>query len=706
MPASTAQENAELRLKLREAYARIAELERHLHDEETGVHASRNFPKIPFTWEVSHNQLQQSKNRYRKYFNYATDAMFVITPDTIHKRFGVFADVNKEAIRRLGFTLKEFLSLTPFDIHPPETAKILENLFQQLYLGKNATFESVHKAKDGRLIPAEINIILLNIDGQELILAGARDITERKNAEQALKKSEVLYKLLADNVHDVIWTTDKSLKPNFISPSITNLSGYSPSEALPLLYRYIILESPLFEDFQKTPYKTNAAPVHWEIELAKKNDVRLWVESIASPIWDAGGVFSGIIGVTRDITSRKAIMRELETANDLANRANLAKSEFLANMSHEIRTPMNGVLGTLQLLNMTDLSGEQRGYVSTAITSGNSLLTIINDILDFSKIEAGKITITPEHFAPRELFHSLLVSFQNITLERQLTFSLDISPTVPKLLIADHIRLRQILFNLVGNAVKFTESGEISIALSVRGRVAPNNIRLECTITDTGIGIPGSVGDTLFQPFSQVEGTYRKKYKGTGLGLSIVKQLVTLMGGTVHLTSREGRGTCVSFNIVVETSDENNETPACDPSRPAILPAGLLKLHILLAEDEIINQQILRSLLQKLGHRVTIVPNGRLALEELLAASYDLVLMDVQMPEIDGIEATRIIRRSPDFSTLADIPIIALTAFAMTGDKEKCLNAGMNAYLSKPIDLKVLEEMFYRFGKYRSQNSQ
>lgn len=226
MPSNIAQENAELLHKLHEAYTRITKLECQLHDKNIADGSPRKTPELVSTSEFSPKQLQQSKNRYRKYFNYATDAMFVITPDMMHRRFGLFADVNKEAIRRLGFTLDEFLTLTPFDIHPPETGQFLENIFEQLYVEESTTFESVHKTKDGRLIPVETNIILLHIEGEELILAGARDITERKHAEQAIKESESLYKLLADNVHDVIWTTDKSLKPQFISPSITNLSGY------------------------------------------------------------------------------------------------------------------------------------------------------------------------------------------------------------------------------------------------------------------------------------------------------------------------------------------------------------------------------------------------------------------------------------------------------------------------------------------------
>ena len=651
----------------------------------------------------TNNELPNQESRYRRYFHYATDALFVINPDCNGHDFGAFVDVNNEAIQRMGYSFNEFRMLSFKDIHVSGDRFNLRGRYQQLLQQKYVSFETIHIAKDGRHIPVELNIQLLDIDGDKQILAGARDITGRKEAEQALIQSENLYKLLADNVHDVIWTTDTSLTPKFISPSIANLSGYSPGEALPLLYRAIILESPLCEHFERKAHKATVSPVHWENVLSKKTGERLWIDSIATPIWDTGGKFKGIIGVTRDISKRKRMILELEEAKEQATKANRAKSEFLANMSHEIRTPMNGVLGALQLLQMTDLTAEQLQYVETAILSGNSLLTIINDILDFSKIEAGKITINPERFNPRQLLQSLVTTFQNISAEKHLTYVLEIDPKIPDLLVADYTRLRQIFFNLIGNSVKFTESGEIKISVSINEWENSRTVQLLCTITDTGIGIPEGLEESLFQPFCQVEGGYRKKYKGTGLGLTIVKQLVNLLGGTVSISRGNNSGTRVTFNLIAEIPDSDSSATPLPPSFAPHLPADNGPLRILLAEDEMINQQIIFSLLKKLGHKITMVNNGKLALEALQTNQYDLVLMDVQMPEVDGLEATTTIRHSPQYAKVANIPIIALTAFAVTGDKDKCIAAGMNAYLSKPVDMHLLADILLQFGRWPDQ---
>lgn len=701
MPSIRKHKTPPLREQLSRALQRIAELEEALQQATSPQPAT---PQIrsdsPEALHQSATLLRKSKNRYRKYFNYATDAMFVILPDRENMTFGAFADVNKEAIRRLGYSREEFFTMTPRDINHPAYASAMNDRAKRLYEKGSDTVESVHITKDGRQIPVEINALMLNVDGEELILTVARDISERQKAELDLRESERLYRLLADNVHDVIWTTDTALKPMFISPSMINLSGHTTSEALPVLYRSIILESPLFENFQRTPSKQEKGrnqPIHWEMEFTKKDGTIIWIESIASPLWSTLGIFTGIIGVTRDITSRKMIMLELEAAQEQANRANRAKSEFLANMSHEIRTPMNGILGTMQLLGMTALSDEQRQYVDTALKSGRSLLTIINDILDFSKIEAGKIEIRNEIFAPREVINSLIASFQTMIKTPEIALVSRIDDEVPDLIVADQIRFRQILTNLVGNAVKFTNNGEIAINVRMKDQPKGNKTTLQCTVTDTGIGLPQHSDKELFEPFSQFESSFRRKYKGTGLGLSIVRQLVKLMGGTITISNRSQRGTQVVFEIEAGFAPPL-APPASKPIPPCKHAKNVTQQHILLVEDDLINQQILRSVLEKLGHSVTIAHNGRQALQTLLTKEYDCVLMDIQMPEMDGFEATRRIRSQQEYSKIAQIPIIALTAFAMTGDKEQCLQAGMNHYLSKPVDIHALEEILQQHG--------
>jgi CheY-like chemotaxis protein len=360
---------------------------------------------------------------------------------------------------------------------------------------------------------------------------------------------------------------------------------------------------------------------------------------------------------------------------------------------------MNGVMGMLQLMTMTTLDDEQFEYVETAMASGESLLTIINDILDYSKIEAGKLQMTPEEFQIRELVKPLITSFRTAINHEKVKLLCSISPEVPAILVADHVRIRQILYNLVGNAVKFTEKGEIHIGIRILESIGDARVKIECTIADTGIGVPEDIGNKLFEPFTQIESSKQKKIKGTGLGLSIVKQLVRQMEGTVHLCRNKTHGTTVTFTLVVGIGKTQSEPERSSISTP-ILTSPNRRLSTLVVEDEQINQQILQAILTKLGHRSTIASDGYLALELLKTHRFDIVLMDVQMPELDGIEATRIIRTSENYSHVQNIPIIALTAYAMAGDKDKCLEAGMDSYLAKPVDIKALEKQLKTLTAY------
>ena len=680
---------AELELKLQQAQERIAELEK-IVTQKTG--SVLNTTKDLSLCGQQKDELEQSRNKYRKLFNYANDAMFVISLDRYSPNYGYFSDVNNVACKRLGYTREELLHLTPFDISDDDGFQYNRELVARLSEDGNATFETIYVKKDGTRLPVEISALRLTIEGKELYMAIARDITERKQAEEALRKSENLYRLLANNVHDVIWTTDATLQPQYVSPSFTNLTGLAQQDTLKAIYRDIILTSPFMDIHSQLLVLTEDRPLHWESEIHTDGGETLWVESIGSPLPDSSNQFSGIIGVTRDITSRKKIMIELEAAKEQAFAANKAKSEFLANMSHEVRTPMNGVLGMLQLLQMTELNDEQLEYVDTAMESGKSLLAIINDILDYSKIEAGKLPMTPEEFNIREIIKTLISSFKTAVAPHNVSLTYFVDPDVPEVLIADHIRIRQIFYNLVGNAVKFTELGLIKVAIIAAVILNSNQIMLECSIADTGIGVPDNIGDKLFEPFTQIESPRQKKIKGTGLGLSIVKQLVQQMNGTVTLNQNRAKGTTVTFTLVVEKGPINaNKDTRAIPT--PILTSPHRRLSTLIVEDEHINQQILQAILTKLGHRPTVAENGYMALDLLDSQHFDIVLMDVQMPELDGLETTRIIRNSQDFLKIRNIPIIALTAYAMAGDKDKCLDAGMDGYLAKPVDIKELEKL-------------
>jgi PAS domain S-box-containing protein len=679
---------AKLQSELQQAQERIAELE--------SLVAHRTDSELTCVHDLSlcgsqREALEQSRNKYRKLFNYANDAMFVISLDQNSPNYGYFSDVNNVACKQLGYSREELLNKTPFDICHDKDSENNSQLEVRLNKDGNATFQTTYLTKDGTKLPVEVSALRLTIDGKDLYMAIARDIAERKNAEEALRKSEQLYRLLANNVHDVIWTTDDELIPQHVSPSFSHLTGFSQEEAISIIHQKILLSSPFNHDHFQSIIQSRDKSLHWESEIRTASGEMIWVESIVSPLPESSNHFNGIIGVTRDISSRKKIMLELEAAKEQAFAANKAKSEFLANMSHEVRTPMNGVLGMLQLMTMTSLDDEQFEYVETAMASGESLLTIINDILDYSKIEAGKLQMTPEEFQIRELIKPLLLSFKTAINHHKVNLSCSIAPDVPTVLVADHVRIRQIFYNLVGNAVKFTEQGDIHINIKTLEEIGNNQVRLECAISDTGIGVPEDIGDALFEPFTQIESQRQKKIKGTGLGLSIVKQLVTRMKGTVQLSRNDAQGTTVTFSLVVGVG-KLRSTPERSHILTPILTSPHRRLSTLIVEDEQINQQILQAILTKLGHRSTIASDGYTALELLKNQQFDIILMDVQMPELDGIETTRIIKSSKKFQHVQDIPIIALTAYAMAGDKDKCLEAGMDSYLSKPVDIKALEK--------------
>jgi len=525
----TTEEITLLKAELHQAQNRLAELEQFV---VLLSGAPENSILDKSKYGLKNTALEQSRNKYRKLVNYANDAMFVITLDTKNASYGCFSDVNNVACKQFGYSREELLQMTPFDLSDDDDFGYITEMFAHLKKKGNATCETTYRRKDGTRFPVELSALRLTISGENLFTFIARDITERKKVETALKKSEHLYRLLADNVHDVIWTADSNFKPHFISPSFTHLTGFPQSIASDMIYRDIILSSPFINNSNSFPLLKDKS-LHWETLITSASNETIWVESVASRLTENSDHFTGIIGVTRDITTRKQMITELETAKEKAFAASRAKSEFLANMSHEVRTPMNGVIGTLQLLQMTPLNDEQKEYIETASISGESLLTIINDILDYAKIESGKVQITPEPFEITSLMDHLVASFKNSLDPVKVQLSYVIAPDVPLFLIADRARLRQILFNLTGNALKFTDSGKVTISIKIVATYNTENIRIRWSVSDTGIGIPENVDDKLFEPFSRIEETNSRKRKGTGLGLSIVKQLVAQMGGSV-----------------------------------------------------------------------------------------------------------------------------------------------------------------------------
>ncbi len=425
---------------------------------------------------------------------------------------------------------------------------------------------------------------------------------------------------------------------------------------------------------------------------------RIFHQTVA-PILGEGRL-EGILGINIDITEERRREEELRQAKQAAEDANRSKSEFLANMSHEIRTPLNTVLGMLQLASLSPLDPTLREYVETALASGRGLLAVIGDILDLSKIEAGKLELEDRPFSLAETMAVLRAAFWPQTVKKGLRLDIALAPDVPLVVRGDAGRLRQILFNLMGNALKFTDAGGVRVDVAAKALPGPQNAhRFRFLVTDTGIGIAPDKLEEIFKPFVQVDGSYKRNRSGSGLGLAIVRRLTELMGGRIDVESEVGAGTTFACELVLRQASAAEQEQLRQEAERAALESQQ-SLRLLLVEDEAVNRIMASKLIEKLGHAVQSAANGQEALALLQREDFDCVLMDVQMPDLDGLETTRLIRTSDTLGAKRAIPVVALTAHAMKGDREKCLDAGMDDYLAKPLELEALKTVLSRIGRF------
>jgi PAS domain S-box-containing protein len=557
------------------------------------------------------------------------------------------------------------------------------------------------------LLASSFNMLLDKLQLREAAL-----ITAEAEARSAHEQAAQMFRLTPS----ATFTVDMKKTVTSWNDAMTRSTGYTAEEAIgrtcdfftahPCKKRCGLLEEGVIKPV-----------IAKECSLLHKNGEHILISKNVDYLRCADGTIIGGIESFEDITARKIAEEkllffadtmeqkstELAAALLKAEEATTAKSTFLANMSHEIRTPMNGVIGMTDLLLDSDLTEEQRNYAEIVRKSGENLLGLINEILDFSKIEAGKLELEQVVFNIRTILEDTLKMLSFRAAETGLELTCRIDPAVPAHLKGDPGRLHQIITNLVGNAIKFTPEGKVSV-VALPGQEEGDSLLIRFEITDTGIGIPEARKEAIFSPFTQVDGSTTRKYGGTGLGLTICKQLTELMGGEIGIESEVGKGTTFWFTARFEKQTcEVSNTPEVSFKPKSIITHHMVAestgqaIRILLAEDNIINQKVAKSILGKLGHSADVVANGIEAVRALELNDYDLVLMDCLMPDMDGFQATAMIRNPESHVVNHGVPIIAMTANAMMGDREQCLAAGMNDYLPKPVKKAELAAMLAKW---------
>ena len=555
------------------------------------------------------------------------------------------------------------------------------------------------------------NVVRIFIAGREHLLESFIDITEMKHAEEVRHRAAA-YRSLIEASLDPLVTISSEGKITDVNAATEHVTGLTRQQLVGADFANYFSDRARAKAGYEQAFREGRVQ-DYELGIRHRDGHVTPVLYNLSVYRDEQGEVGGVFAAARDISERKRaeaeigkLTEELEqrvgerTAElvrlnaqlaqtvEKAEDANRAKSQFLANMSHEIRTPMNGILGMTELALGTQLTLEQHEYLEMIKSSADALTVVINDILDLSKVEAGKLDLEPREFSLEEVFGPALKALALQAGHKGLELNFHTKPGTPETVVGDASRLRQIVVNLVGNAIKFTEHGEVAVRVACEPG-EEGAAWLHFSVQDTGIGIPLEKQQVIFDAFSQADGSVTRRYGGTGLGLTISRRLVEMMGGRIWLESVAGQGSTFHFGVPLGVGRGDGQAarnPLPAEAQPGAPEAGRSRrpLNILLAEDNAVNQKVLSGLLEKHGHRVEIAANGREALDKLSRAEFDLVLMDVQMPEMDGIEATAAIRKR-ELDTGGHLPIVALTAHALKTDHYRCLAVGMDGYLSKPI---------------------
>jgi PAS domain S-box-containing protein len=605
---------------------------------------------------------------------------------------GVYARCNKAFQLFSGKSRSDIIGKTVHDTSPPELAAKYAAMDRDLMEhGGRQRYEWKYRDDRGELRDVVFDKAVIRDETGEIagIIGVISDITDRVRMEQALRKGEERFRTLVEHAGDAIYLTDMDGRFLEVNPEAQRQTGFGREELLGMCVSDLDVNMPVANFREFIASLRPGGKVMFETMHRTKDGGQLPVELRVAQVTSQGRPM--LLGIARDVSARKRDEAALHLAKEMADDASKAKSEFLAVMSHEIRTPLNGVMGMLQLVKTTALNPEQRECIETAISCSRNLLRILSDILDISRIEAGKYQLVMEEFSLEDVLRPVMEVFAKEAREKGLDFSSRTDPALSGRLIGDPGRIRQIAFNLLGNAVKYTEQGAVLFETSLLPYCPiKDGVCLHMTVTDTGIGIPDDKLNAVFGLFTQVENAYTRKYGGSGLGLAIVRRLAHLMGGSLAIASEVGQGTQIHLSLPLRRAPL--DVPAEQGASSSHPPLARSR-KVLVVEDEKVNQATLMALLRKLGYEPTAADNGRMALMELARERYDGVLMDIQMPEMDGLETTRRIRETATDIFDPDIAVIAVTAHAMQGDRERFLAAGMQDYISKPVEMDTLRDV-------------
>jgi PAS domain S-box-containing protein len=650
-------------------------------------------------------ELRQSEGRFRAISETSPLGIFLADEN------GKCDYINRTFEQISGWSKEEFLGWDWIKTVHPKDLKKLAREWEEVGREREYSLEYRLLRKDGATIWVSAHSAPIRVGGEITGYVGMiEDITERKEIEQALRESEARYRIVAETASDGIVTIDSESRILFVNSAFERIFGYSKEEMEGEKLMMLMPEKMRQANSEGGKFGVGAGAnnIPWsgaEVPALHKDGHEITIEiSFGEFRENETHIFTGII---RDVTERRRFAAELQRAKEAAEAATQAKSQFLANMSHEIRTPMNSIIGLTELMLEDQMPPHQRDLMETVNSSAESLLTIINDILDFSKIEAGKLELETLDFELGRTVRDVINLFAGQSLKGNNRFLASVAADLPAQICGDAIRLRQILTNLVGNAAKFTANGEINVR-AARESETEREVTVRFEVSDTGIGISNEQKAQLFKAFSQADGSIKRRFGGTGLGLAISKQLVELMHGKIGVDSEPGRGSTFWFTARFAKSEKSSalllSSGGGDAERKPSATADAApadprrdELRVLVADDNAVNRKVALLMLGRLGYFADTACNGREALEMVRRGAYDVVLMDVQMPEMDGLEAARLIcRERPPHERPR---IIAMTANAMRGDREQCLEAGMDDYLSKPIRKEDLQTALGKWGQ-------